>query len=194
MLCLQEDLNNEGAESFPVSMMNGLFRTIFCVKLSHRLNQFCSPQDLKKDYTSKFLILFYIQSNYITSVYCNNRNYLSAYTSFHHAKTNMASSSLRKMLYLPKSYLPQMAKHMFEVRHGAMGCNPLGRTILPTLLWQRMGLWPIVGWQQLRHYLRWRAKVSCRTSSQMWGSSNLPMYLLRDWSLTWCTWPPWWCQ
>ena len=34
------------------------------------------------------------------------------------------------------------------------------------------------------NYLRWKAAVSCRTSSQMWGSCNLPRFLLRDGSLT----------
>ena len=34
------------------------------------------------------------------------------------------------------------------------------------------------------HYLRWKAGVPCRTSSHMWGTWNLPIFLLRDGSLT----------
>ena len=34
------------------------------------------------------------------------------------------------------------------------------------------------------HYLRWKSVVSCRTSSQMWGSWNLPTFLLMDGSST----------
>ena len=34
------------------------------------------------------------------------------------------------------------------------------------------------------HYFRWKAWMSCRTSSQMWGSLNLPRFLYRDESLT----------
>ena len=34
------------------------------------------------------------------------------------------------------------------------------------------------------YFLRWNAGVSCRTSYQIWGSWNLPNFLLRDGSLT----------
>ena len=48
-----------------------------------------------------------------------------------------------------------------------------------------------VQWGRLAHcgvvmkgYLKWRAAVSCRTSSQMWGSWYFTRFLLRDGSLT----------
>ena len=57
-----------------------------------------------------------------------------------------------------------------------------------TYAWERCG--PLWG-QQWRYYLKWKAGVSCRTSSQMWGSWNLAMFLLGDHWFQ-CAWPPWW--
>ena len=41
-----------------------------------------------------------------------------------------------------------------------------------------------LAWMVADGSLRWRARMSCRTSSQMWGSLYLPRFLLRDGSLT----------
>ena len=97
------------------------------------------------------------------------------------------------MLYLPKSFLPQMTPEYVQRESWCLGgwhlsgedhiyqrciCN----LCAPYLLWlRRCGL---LWHSSSRFYLRWRVGVSCKTSSPMWYSWNLPMFPLRDRSLT----------
>ena len=88
---------------------------------------------------------------------------------------------------------------MQRVTHGTKGRLELAgiRTILPRFVGVTQAVqptYPLCGmggmgplwWGHLRGgcYLRWRARVLSRTSSNMLGSWNLPMSLIRNGSLT----------
>ena len=79
------------------------------------------------------------------------------------------------MLHLWKIYLPRWHQSMCKGRHSAKGVAPLGdhayqnvdvKCVAPYFLVAERGMLPIVGWQQGKYYFRWRAVVSCRTSSK----------------------------
>ena len=111
---------------------------------------------------------------------------------------NMASSGLWEMLCLPELYLPQMAP--MNVQRETRAKDGFGtlwdrafltsvfvgvvQAVWPSTPCVALRVWPIVGGQLRGCYLGWRAGMFSRTSSQMWGSWNLPTFQLRDGPLT----------
>ena len=62
-LCLPGNLNSECVEAFPLSPTNGLFRTIFWVKLSYLLIEAHSPKVLNNECAGYFVHSFICISN-----------------------------------------------------------------------------------------------------------------------------------
>ena len=121
--------------------------------------------------------------------------WLMAIMSSDHTKINMASSGLREngILYLSKIILTTDGIKVCKKGDMVPRVAPTGedhtfqnvdvKCMATTSLWLR-GCGPLWDCNSKSITMRWRAGVSYRTSSQMWGSWNLPMFLLRDRSFT----------
>ena len=99
--------------------------------------------------------------------------------------TYMASSGLQENVVLTRTYLQWMVSiHVWQtlVPQGETG-TPVGG---PYFQYEGC-VYPLCAIGEAhcgvvaKGYLKWRAGVSCRTSSQMWGSRYFPRFLLEGW-------------
>ena len=122
--------------------------------------------------------------------HCFNRIFFNNY----YTNCPQITTNFGKMLYLPKTYLTQLEPIYFWqtlVPKGGELASTWGKTIV-TYMKNVCVHSTCVPWGKFAHcrvvakgYLRWRAWVSFRTSSQMRSSLYIPRFLLRDGWLTW---------
>ena len=135
--------------------------------------------------------------NYINSLYCNKQIYFTIMDKLLpclnqigfirsegkcYNYQNYSYHTWHQCVYKGRYVMPKGGFHPLVKDHSYQKCCCVVSCVA-SLSHDWEGMWSIMGGLAAK-MLRWRAGVSCRTSSQIWNSWNLPMFLLRDGSLT----------
>ena len=147
MFCVLAGLNNECAVSLPVSLMNGLFKTIFHIHL-----RFCLPGDLKNKY-AEFLCksLWWITSSRPSSKQNYNINLMkcvSQETWTMKVQTTVLSSVSDKkpfQVHLPsQTPLTQNSVSQVTWKMNMLSCHQclLTNSLFMTIFWVKLLYWP----------------------------------------------------